>query len=193
MSGYMRFSCVDEGRKSMRPSARLRSVVALDDDHVDGRGRQADLHRRLVLGRAVAVDGRLVRGKLEDDVARAARAFGILEAAGADEEATAELGDRRRVGRNVRLVRLDVVDVDARDPVALGHASSCAAPAAAGITKPAIVRLRRGSCGAPSVAPSQTGGVAAVADGTLARLDRGRRVDIADRLWLASPGASQRD
>src|SRR5215472_18352243 len=120
MSGYMRFSWVDD-EESDAASAGLRAVVALDDDHVDGRDRQPDLHRGLVLGRAVAVERRLVRGKLEDDVARAARAFGVLEAPGANEKPPAELRDRRRVGGDVRLVRLGVADVDARDPVALRH------------------------------------------------------------------------
>ena len=105
-------------RVAASPAAGRRS---LDDDHVDRRDGQAQLHRGLVVGRLPAVERGLVRRELDDDVARAAGALGVLEAAGADDEAGAEARQRRGVGGDVGLVGLGVGDVDARDPVTLGH------------------------------------------------------------------------
>src|SRR5664279_2236047 len=116
----MRCLSVDGG-KECRRSGRLGTVVALHDDAVDGRHRPPQGDRGLVLGRMPAIERGLVRGEFDDDVAAAAHPLDDLVAAGTDEKARAVLGERDAVRRDVALVDLDVGNVDACDPVTLGH------------------------------------------------------------------------
>src|SRR5436190_16997402 len=104
-------------------SAGLRPLVALDDHEIRRRDRRAQLHRLLVFGRTPAVERGLVARELDHGVAAATRALDRLVRAGAREELRAELLERRVVRRDVFLVLLRVADVDADDPVALGHHS----------------------------------------------------------------------
>src|SRR3954462_871455 len=99
----------------------LRPVVAFDDDEVDRRNGKPQLDCFLVFRRLPAVEGRLVRRKLDHDIARAAGAFGILETACTHAELRAELPERLGVGGDVGLVLLRVGNIDSRDPVALWH------------------------------------------------------------------------
>src|SRR6185312_8593678 len=111
---------------------RLRAVVALDDDEIRHRMRLPYLDIRLVFRRIVAGERGGVVGKLDHHVARARRAFRVLELARAHDEAAAEFLEDGVVGERVGLVALVAVHVDAPDPVSLGHSIapvSCAKPA----------------------------------------------------------------
>src|ERR1700761_1245764 len=72
--------------------------------------------RRVITGER----GGVVR-EFDHDVARAALAFDALELAAADDEAPAEFLEDRGIGQRIVLVAFIVVNVDARDPVALRH------------------------------------------------------------------------
>ena len=58
---------------------RLRSVVSLDDDEIDGRDRLPQFEQCLVFGRMPAIDCGLIAGKLNHRIPRPASALRILE------------------------------------------------------------------------------------------------------------------
>src|SRR5262245_7650236 len=102
---------------------RLRAVVSLNDHEIRARRNLPQLQCRLVFGRPPAVECRLIRGKLEDDIAAAARALGILELAAADHETGPVFLERGGVRRDVELISLRIADIDPGYPVALGHSN----------------------------------------------------------------------
>jgi uncharacterized protein (DUF1330 family) len=63
-------------------------------------------------------------GKFDDDVARAAGAFRIVELPGTHDELAAELLEDRGIRRRIGLVAVVVVHIDARDPVTFRHVMS---------------------------------------------------------------------
>src|SRR5256885_470096 len=68
-----------------------------------------------------ALHGRRVAGKLDDDVAGATASLGVFIGPAPYQEPRAVLLERGGIGSDVELVSLRVRDVDANDPVALGH------------------------------------------------------------------------
>src|SRR5690606_22025000 len=75
-------------------------------------------HRRLIFGRAVAGERRVVAVELDDDMAGAGRLLRLLVAPGADDEFRAVLLEGDGVGGNVILVSFGIGYIDHRDPVA---------------------------------------------------------------------------
>src|SRR5271168_3184426 len=102
-------------------SARLRPVVAFDDDQLVLARLRAQFLRLLVLLRIVAGEGGGVVLEFDDDLAGAGDALDGLVVAATHEEATAEFGECDGVRPHVGLVRLGIGDVDVSDPVTLGH------------------------------------------------------------------------
>ena len=62
----------DKAERLFCCSSRLRSVVAFDDDEIDGRNRPPMFERCLVFGRLVAIERGFVGRKFDDDVATSA-------------------------------------------------------------------------------------------------------------------------
>src|SRR5258706_4780432 len=67
------------------------------------------------------VERRLVARKFDHRIARPARPLGIFEFAAPHDEARTVLPEGLGVGRDIRLVFFHIVDVDAHDPVTVGH------------------------------------------------------------------------
>src|SRR5260221_6502458 len=67
------------------------------------------------------VERRLVARKFDHRIARPARPLGIFELAAPHEEARTVLPEGLGVGRDIGLVFSHIVDVDAHDPVTVGH------------------------------------------------------------------------
>src|SRR5215831_14471463 len=110
------------GERYSAPGQKRRlAVKALDDDDVGGRVGLPTLDVLLIFGRAVAgLRGRQI-GKLDHHVARACGAFHAFEWPAAHDQLGAEFLEDRTVGRDVGLVALLVLHIDATDPVTLRH------------------------------------------------------------------------
>src|SRR5262249_37410196 len=104
-----------------RERGRLRPVVALDDDEVASRMRQAQRPRPLVLGRAVAGERRGVVRKLAQHIARATPALDHLAVPTPYQDVAVVLAVRLRSGGHIGLVAFRVAHIEVRDPVTLGH------------------------------------------------------------------------
>src|SRR5207253_6220200 len=127
----IRFQCLDimacprTALELQEPLTWLRALVSLDDE-IDGRYRLPQFDRILVFGRLPAIEGRLIRWKLDHRIAAAACPFRVLEAAGPYQEAGAVFPQWFGIGSNISVVSLLINDVDAYDPVALCHRLSFA-------------------------------------------------------------------
>src|SRR6478752_4508867 len=109
-------------RQPIRPaSGGLRAVIAFDDDEIALRMRAADRNQAGVFRRIVAGERGLVVLEFEHHVARPRRALSDLVRAAAHQELGAEFGEDRAVLRDVFLVAIHVVNIDACDPVAFRH------------------------------------------------------------------------
>src|SRR4051812_33883001 len=85
-------------------SLPLASVESLDDDEIRLRLAVAQFLGRLVFGRTIAGERRLVAWKFEHHGAGAQTAFRRLGASAADQEPRAVFAERRRVGGLIGLV-----------------------------------------------------------------------------------------
>src|SRR3984885_13878638 len=105
----------------LETALRLRPVVAFDDHEVALGMRAADRDQAGVFRRIVAGQRGLIILEFQHHVARPRRGFPGLVLAAAHQEPGAEFCKYRAVLGDVFLVAVHVVDVDARDPVALCH------------------------------------------------------------------------
>src|SRR6202171_6361220 len=102
---------------------RLRPVPALDDHEVALRMRAADRDQAGIFRRIVAGERGFIILEFQHHIARARRAFPGLMLAAAHQKPGAVLFEYRAVLRDIFLVAVHVVNIDARDPVALCHSS----------------------------------------------------------------------
>src|SRR3954447_9040966 len=117
-------SCPRSSPASPERSGGLRAVIAFDHENLRDRVAVPLRLRGLVLRRVPAFERDLVGRKLDHDIARARFAFDGLERAAAHKKAPTEFGADRAVRRNVSLVGLVVLHVDAPDPISLRHRSA---------------------------------------------------------------------
>src|SRR5580692_8733338 len=102
----------------LNPSARLRAVIAFDNDNVaDARGVPQDDGATIFLRLVAGERGRVIL-EFEHDMARVQGAAPHLAASGADEKAGAEFGEGDRIGREIGFVGLRVGHIDMGDPIA---------------------------------------------------------------------------
>src|SRR4051812_15527289 len=97
----------------------LMCADSLDGDHVEVSLAGAQLDRRLVFGRTITRQRRVIAWKFDDHAARALTAFHNLLPAAAHQIARAEHAEGRRSGVLVGLVAFGIGYIDMDDPVAL--------------------------------------------------------------------------
>src|SRR5258708_39939573 len=100
---------------------RLYAVIALDNDEIPLGMRAADPDQPGVFRRIVASERGLVILESQYPIARPRRTFLGVECPAAPQKLRAVFPKHRSVLRDVFLIAVHVVNVDARDPIAFGH------------------------------------------------------------------------